>query len=95
MGGDPGLDSVRVWVVQRRDNPYTPGASRKPPYLAGRDRDLEEFASRIEVLASGGADRSRIYDGLRWGGEGRAAHGVGSTPDGWCKTATAPVVLIS
>ena len=51
--------------MQRRDNPYTPGAGRKPPYLAGRDRDLEEFASLIEVLAAGGADRSRIFYGLR------------------------------
>lgn len=52
-------------AMQRRDNPYTPGAGRKPPYLAGRDRDLEEFSSLIEILASGGADRSRIFYGLR------------------------------
>ena len=51
--------------MQRRDNPYTPGAGRKPPCLAGRDRDLEEFSSLIEILASGGADRSRIFYGLR------------------------------
>jgi AAA ATPase domain len=51
--------------MQRRDNPYTPGAGRKPPYLAGRDRDLEEFGSLIEILASGGAERSRIFYGLR------------------------------
>jgi len=51
--------------VQRRDNPYTPGAGRKPPCLAGRDRDIEELASLLEVLAGGGADRSRIFYGLR------------------------------
>jgi hypothetical protein len=51
--------------VQRRENPYTPGAGRKPPYLAGRDRDLEDFASLVEMLSSGGADRSLIYYGLR------------------------------
>ena len=51
--------------MQRRDNPYTPGAGRKPPYLAGRDRDLEEFGALIEILASGGAERSRIFYGLR------------------------------
>jgi len=37
--------------MHRRDNPYTPGAGRKPPYLAGRDRDLEEFSSLIESTA--------------------------------------------
>jgi hypothetical protein len=51
--------------MQRRDNPYTPGAGRKPPYLAGRDRDLEEFSSLIEILASGGAERSRFFSGWR------------------------------
>jgi predicted AAA+ superfamily ATPase len=33
--------------------------------LAGRDRDLEVFSSLIEILASGGADRNRIFYGLR------------------------------
>ena len=51
--------------MQRRDNPYTPGAGRRPPCLAGRDGELEEVNSLIEVLSSGGADRSRIYSGLR------------------------------
>ncbi|MHB1799754.1 MAG: P-loop NTPase family protein, partial [Vulcanimicrobiaceae bacterium] len=49
----------------RRDNPYTPGAGRKPPYLAGRDKDLTDFGSLIEVLPAGGAERSLIYYGLR------------------------------
>ncbi|MFZ0173200.1 MAG: ATP-binding protein [Acidimicrobiales bacterium] len=51
--------------MQRRDNPYTPGAGRKPPHLAGRDRDLEDFSSLTEMLSGGGADRSLIYYGLR------------------------------
>jgi hypothetical protein len=51
--------------VQRRENPYTPGAGRKPPHLAGRDRDLEDFSSLTEMLSGGGADRSLIYYGLR------------------------------
>jgi hypothetical protein len=54
-----------VSVVQRRDNPYTPGAGRKPPYLAGRDKDVEDFASLIEVLGDGGAERSLIFYSLR------------------------------
>jgi hypothetical protein len=51
--------------VQKRENPYTPGAGRKPPNLAGRDRDLENFQSLIERLATGGYERSLIYSGLR------------------------------
>jgi hypothetical protein len=51
--------------MQRRENPYTPGAGRKPPCLAGRDSDLEEFGSLVEVLGRGGAERSLIYYGLR------------------------------
>jgi len=51
--------------VQRRDNPYTPGAGRKPPCLAGRDNDLEDFGGLIDVLSSGGAERSLVYYGLR------------------------------
>ncbi len=49
----------------RRDNPYTPGAGRKPPLLSGRDHDLIDFTALIEVLAAGGADRSLVYYGLR------------------------------
>jgi len=51
--------------VQKRDNPYTPGAGRKPPMLAGRDGELENFRSLIERLTSGGYERSQIYSGLR------------------------------
>jgi hypothetical protein len=51
--------------VLRRDNPYTPGAGRKPPYLAGRDKDVEDFSSLVDVLSSGGAERSLVYYGLR------------------------------
>jgi hypothetical protein len=51
--------------LQKRENPYTPGAGRKPPNLAGRDRDLDNFQSLIERLADGGYERSLIYSGLR------------------------------
>jgi hypothetical protein len=51
--------------MQKRDNPYTPGAGRKPPNLAGRDGDLENFQSLVERLAAGGYERSLIYSGLR------------------------------
>jgi hypothetical protein len=51
--------------VNKRDNPYTPGAGRKPPTLAGRDRDLEDFRALIERLGAGAYERSHIYSGLR------------------------------
>jgi hypothetical protein len=51
--------------VLRRENPYTPGAGRKPPHLAGRDQDQEDFRALIEALSTGGADRSFIFYGLR------------------------------
>jgi len=51
--------------VNKRDNPHTPGAGRKPPTLAGRDLDLENFGSLIERLTAGSYERSLIYSGLR------------------------------
>jgi hypothetical protein len=51
--------------MQKRDNPYTPGAGRKPPNLAGRNGDLENFRDLVERLAAGGYERSLIYSGLR------------------------------
>jgi hypothetical protein len=43
----------------------SPGAGRKPPMLAGRDRDLEGFQALIERLGTGGYERSPIYSGLK------------------------------
>ena len=51
--------------MNKRENPYTPGAGRKPPTLAGRDRDLENFQALIERLGAGGYERSLVYSGLR------------------------------
>ncbi len=51
--------------MHKRDNPYTPGAGRKPPILAGRDPDLDNFRGLIERLGSGQHERSLIYSGLR------------------------------
>jgi len=51
--------------VNKRENPYTPGAGRKPPSLVGRDRDLEDFQSLVERLGTGAYERSLIYSGLR------------------------------
>jgi hypothetical protein len=51
--------------MNKRDNPYTPGAGRKPRTLAGRDQDLEGFQSLVERLNAGSYERSLIYTGLR------------------------------
>lgn len=51
--------------MNKRENPYTPGAGRKPPVLAGRDPDLENVQALIERLSSGGYERSLVYSGLR------------------------------
>ena len=51
--------------MNKRDNPYTPGAGRKPRTLAGRDQDLESFQSLVERLDAGTYERSLIYTGLR------------------------------
>src|SRR6202046_1497591 len=52
-------------MVNKRDNPYTPGAGRKPHVLAGRDRDLDNVQALVERLSDGGYERSLIYSGLR------------------------------
>lgn len=51
--------------MNKRDNPYTPGAGRRPPILAGRDPDLENVQALIERLSGGGYERSLVYSGLR------------------------------
>ena len=51
--------------MNKRDNPYTPGAGRKPRTLAGRDQDMESFQSLVERLDAGAYERSLIYTGLR------------------------------
>jgi hypothetical protein len=51
--------------VNKRDNPYTPGAGRKPPTLAGRDGDVEDFRALVDRLGTGAYERSMIYSGLR------------------------------
>lgn len=51
--------------MRKRDNPYTPGAGRRPAVLAGRDDDLVGFEDVLGRLAGGGYERSIIYTGLR------------------------------
>jgi hypothetical protein len=74
--------------VNKRDNPYTPGAGRKPPVLAGRDPDLENVQALVERLSSGGYERSLVYSGLR--GVGKTVllmeFDVLATEAGWATT---------
>ncbi len=46
-------------------NPYSPGAGRRPPELAGREPELRRFDAIIERIESGRTDRGLILSGLR------------------------------
>jgi hypothetical protein len=46
-------------------NPYAPGAGQRPPELAGRDRELAQFAVTLERVGTGRPDRSMVLSGLR------------------------------
>jgi AAA ATPase domain len=46
-------------------NPYAPGAGQRPPELAGRDRELEQFEVTLERSAAGRPERSMVLFGLR------------------------------
>ena len=46
-------------------NPYAPGAGQRPPELAGRDREVEQFEVTLERIAAGRPDRSMVLSGLR------------------------------
>lgn len=47
------------------DNPYTPGAGTKPPELAGRDQELEDFRILLARVGAGRHGRSMLISGLR------------------------------
>jgi hypothetical protein len=46
-------------------NPYTPNAGSRPPELAGRDEQLEQFRILVGRLKSGHTEQSIIAKGLR------------------------------
>ncbi|MBI2243596.1 MAG: ATP-binding protein [Nocardioides sp.] len=46
-------------------NPYAPGAGQRPPELAGRDRELEQFEVTLERVAANRPERSMVLSGLR------------------------------
>src|SRR3954447_8244563 len=56
------LDDVEL---TRATNPYSAGAGTMPPFLAGRDRDVERFDTLLARLEAGEQGRSLVYSGLR------------------------------
>lgn len=51
--------------MDRHQNPFTPGAGARPPLLAGRDAELDDFRFAFQRLGAGQFARSFILDGLR------------------------------
>jgi AAA ATPase-like protein len=51
--------------LTRATNPYSAGAGTTPPYLAGRDADVERFDTLLARLEAGEQGRSLVYSGLR------------------------------
>ena len=51
--------------LTRATNPYSAGAGTMPPFLAGRDRDVERFDTLLARLEAGEQGRSLVYSGLR------------------------------
>jgi AAA ATPase domain len=47
------------------DNPFAPGAGRRPPELAGRDDDLARFEVLLLRTEAGKIDRGIVHTGLR------------------------------
>jgi hypothetical protein len=51
--------------VDRRANPYTPNAGARPPFLVGRDHELESFDVLLSRMETGLPQQSMIITGLR------------------------------
>lgn len=46
-------------------NPYTPDMGARPPFLAGRDAELEYFREMLDQLGAGGTQKHLTLTGLR------------------------------
>ncbi len=66
-------------------NPYQPGAGRRPPEIAGRDRQLEAFQTALDRCELGFGERSMVLSGLRGVGKTVLLNEFGSMADrrGW------------
>jgi hypothetical protein len=51
--------------LTRATNPYAAGAGTMPPFLAGRDLDVDRFDTLLTRLEGGEQARSLVYSGLR------------------------------
>lgn len=51
--------------MDRRTNPFTPAAGRRPPELAGRDAELDDFGLLLDRLGDGYWERSMFVSGQR------------------------------
>ncbi len=54
-----------VFELTRASNPYSAGAGTMPPFLAGRDKDVECFEALLARLEAAEHGRSLVYSGLR------------------------------
>src|SRR3954467_7184892 len=57
--------SLVAMELTRATNPYSAGAGTMPPFLAGRDLDVERFDTLLARLEAGEQGRSLVYSGLR------------------------------
>ncbi|MCL4374816.1 ATP-binding protein [Patescibacteria group bacterium] len=51
--------------MKELNNPFSPGAGKKPPELAGRNANLERASIILQRFKAGRSDRSSIFTGLR------------------------------
>lgn len=63
--GRPLYPVIKSETVDPVRNPYAPGAGQRPPELAGRDRELQQFEVVLERVARGRPERSMVVTGLR------------------------------
>ncbi len=61
----PLYPAIKSEIVDPVRNPYAPGAGQRPPELAGRDRELQQFEVVLERVARGRPERSMVVTGLR------------------------------
>jgi len=55
--------------MDRRDNPFAPGAGLQPPKLAGRDQLIENATIDMERVLKGRPTKSLLLLGLRGVGQ--------------------------
>src|SRR5271170_773465 len=51
--------------MNRRTNPFAPGAGTRPPELAGRDQILDDASVALDRIRDGRSAKSRMLLGLR------------------------------